>query len=150
AAATYILSEDTRFITDVTATDPDRGDHVTFSIVDPNKSTPFAASPICSDRLPLLCSQPDSVLVVAVFGHRKSDRGASVFRLGQRLQLVRGRGVLVIHGRSVYVGARQAAVRVHRRWGNRWRASRSHRYDLAVGADRSGQPAGRGRRFPRG
>ena len=29
----------------MTATDPDRGDHVTFSIVDPNKSTPFTIDP---------------------------------------------------------------------------------------------------------
>ncbi|MET4488796.1 cadherin domain-containing protein [Bradyrhizobium sp. LA7.1] len=37
----YIVNEDARFITDITATDPDRGDHVTFSIVGANKKTPF-------------------------------------------------------------------------------------------------------------
>ena len=51
------------------------------------------------------------------------DRRAGVFRLGQRIQLVRGRGVLVVHGRPVYRRARQAAVRVYRRRRHRWRAS---------------------------
>jgi VCBS repeat-containing protein len=45
SAATYIINEDTRFITDVTATDPDRGDHVTYSILDANKKTPFTIDP---------------------------------------------------------------------------------------------------------
>ena len=84
-----------------------------------------------------------------VFDVEKSDRGARVFRLGQRVQPVRGRGVLVVHGRSVYLRAGQTAIRVHWRRGNRWGASRSCCHDLAVGAPRSGQLADRGRRFPR-
>jgi AAA family ATP:ADP antiporter len=45
--------------------------------------------------------------------------------------------------------ARQAAVRVHWRRGHRWSPPWSRRHDLAVSAARSGQPADRGRRFPR-
>lgn len=45
AAATYIMSEDARFITNVTATDPDRGDHVTYSIANGSKSTPLTIDP---------------------------------------------------------------------------------------------------------
>lgn len=45
STATYIISEDTRFTTDVTASDPDRGDHVTYSIVGDTKHTPFTIDP---------------------------------------------------------------------------------------------------------
>src|SRR6266404_1668531 len=109
----------------------------------------LAAGQVYSHRLPFLRRQPGSVLGVADFRRRKGDRSTRIFCLGQRIQLVCGGGVLVVHGRSVYCGARQAAVRIHWRRRHRWSAPWSGRDDLAVSAARPGQPADRGRRLPR-
>src|SRR5437879_9469579 len=108
-----------------------------------------AAGQVYFHRLPFLRRQPGSVLGVADLRRRKGDRSAGIFCLGQRIQLVRGGGVLVVHGRPVYCGARQAAVRVHWRRRHRWSAPWSRRHDLAVSAARPSQPVDRGRRLPR-
>ena len=68
-----------------------------------------AARALHPDRLSLLRRQPRAVLAVADARRRAGDRGARVFRLGQRLQPVCGRGVLVVHGRSVHEPSRASA-----------------------------------------
>src|SRR5436190_10578237 len=108
-----------------------------------------AAGQVYSHRLPFLRRQSGSVLGVADLRRRKGDRSAGIFCLAQRVQLVRCGGVLVVHGRSVYCGARQTAVRVHWRWRYRWSAPWSRRHDLAVSAARPCQPVDSGRRLPR-
>ena len=97
------------------------------------------------DRLPLLCRQPGPVLGVADARRGKSDRRTRIFCLAQRIQFVCGGGVLVVHGRSLYRPARQAAVRVHWGWRHRRSAPRSCRHDRALEAARSGQFVDRGR-----
>ena len=109
----------------------------------------IAAGQVYSHRLPFLRRQPGSVLGVADIRRRKGNRGARIFCLGQRVQPVRGGGILVVDGRSIYRGAGQAAVRVHWRRRHRWSAARSGRHDLSVNPARPGQSAHRGRRLPR-
>ena len=55
------------------------------------------------------------------------DRRARVLCLGQRIQPVCGRGVLVVHGRPVHRRAGQAPVRLHRRRRHGRRAAGSGR-----------------------
>ena len=74
-------------------------------------------------------------------GDRAGVGGARVLRLGQRLQPVRGRRVLVVHGRPLRQRAGQAPVRLHRRRRHGRRAARPGDHDRALGAARSGQPA---------
>ena len=65
--------------------------------------------------------------LLLTLGVGDGDRGAGVLRLGQRVQPVRGRGVLVVHGRPVHRRAGQAAVRLHRRRRHGRRAAGSGR-----------------------
>ena len=53
--------------------------------------------------------------LLLTFDFRKSPRRARVLRLDQRVQPVRGVGVLVVHGRPVDERIGQAPVRLHRR-----------------------------------
>jgi ATP-dependent exoDNAse (exonuclease V) alpha subunit len=85
-------------------------------------------------RLSFLCCQHRPVLAVLNARHRAGHRGAGVLRLGQRLQLVRCGRVLVVHGRPVHRGARQASAPAglladfwaqSSRWGCRCRLARS-------------------------
>ena len=87
-----------------------------------------------------------AVLAVADARCRAGDRGARVLRLGQRVQPVRGRGVLVVHGRPLQRRAGQAAVRLHRRRRHGGRAPRPGHHHRPVGAARPGQSSDRRRR----
>ena len=103
-----------------------------------------AARALHPHRLSLLRRQSRAVLAVADARHRAGDRRARVLRLGQRVQPVRGRGVLVVHGRPVHRRAGQAPVRLHRRRRHRRRAAGPGHHHRAVGAARPGQPLDRG------
>ena len=104
-----------------------------------------AARALHSHRLSFLRGQHRAVLGAAHLRHCAHRRRAGVFRLGQRVQSVRGRGVLVVHGRPVQLRAGQAAVRIHRRRRHGGRAARPDHHDLAFGSARSGEPADRRR-----
>ena len=106
-------------------------------------------APVHSHRLSFLRRQHRVVLAVADARRRAGDRRAGVLRLGQRVQPVRGGGVLVVHGRSVHRRAGQAAVRLHWRRRHRRRAAGSRHHDRAVGAARPGQSVDRRGRPPR-
>ena len=109
----------------------------------------IAARALHPHRLSLLRRQPRRVLAAADARHRDRDRRARLFRLGQRVQSVRGRRVLVVHGRPVRRRAGQAAVRLHRRRRHGRRTARPGDHDLAVGAARPDQSADRGGGIPR-
>ena len=102
-----------------------------------------AARPVHPHRLSFLRRQSRAVLAAADARHRAGDRRAGVLRLGQRVQSVRGRGVLVVHGRSLHRRAGQTPVRLHRRRRHRRRAARPGHHHRAVGAARPGQSADR-------
>ena len=108
-----------------------------------------AARALHPHRLSLLRRQPGAVLAAADARRRDRDRRARLLRLGQRVQPVRGRGVLVVHGRPVRRRAGQAAVRLHRRRRHRRRAARPGHHDRPVGAARPDQSADRRDRVAR-
>ena len=74
--------------------------------------------------------------LLLTLGIERANRGARVLRLDQRVQPVRGVGVLVVHGRPVHARAGQAPVRLHRRGRHRGRAGRAGA-DHRPGASRS-------------
>ncbi len=100
-----------------------------------------AARPLHSHRLSFLRRQSRLVLAAAHPRHRDGDRGARVLRLGQRVQPLRRRGVLVVHGRPVHQRARQAPVRLHRRRRHGRRAAGPGHHHRPFGAARPHQPA---------
>src|SRR5450756_1052428 len=88
--------------------------------------------------VPLLVVQPLYGALVATLPR------ARILRLGQRVQPVRGRSVLVVHGRPVRRRAGQAAIRFHRRRRHSRRTARSGHHDRTVGAAGPDQSADRG------
>ena len=104
-----------------------------------------AARALHPHRLSLLRRQSRAVLAAADARCRAGDRRARVLRLGERIQSVCGRRVLVVHGRSVHGRAGQAPVRLHRRRRHGGRAARSADHHRPFGAARRGQPADRRR-----
>ena len=77
------------------------------------------------------------------------DRRARVLRLGQRVQSVRGRGVLVVHGRPVHAEQGKRLFGFIGAGGTAGALLGPVDHHRAVGAARPGQPADRGRRVAR-
>ena len=99
--------------------------------------------------LPLFRRQSRPVLATADRGRRDGYRGARLLCLGQRVQPLCRRGVLVVHGRSLHQRAGQAPVRIHRRRGDGRFVGGSSGHDRPFGTARPDQPADRGNRLSR-